>query len=46
MAIAPRALRALVSIAWQQVFENLWNYFQFILTLVILLQNIPLVKYN
>jgi hypothetical protein len=27
MAIATRALRALVSIAWQQVFENLSNYF-------------------
>jgi hypothetical protein len=34
MAIATRALRALVSIAWQQVFENLSNYFQFILTLL------------
>jgi hypothetical protein len=34
MSIATRALRALVSIAWQQVFENLSNYFQIILTLL------------
>jgi hypothetical protein len=34
MPIATRALRALVSIAWQQVFENLSNYFQIILTLL------------
>jgi uncharacterized membrane protein len=42
-----RALRALMSIAWQQVFQNLSNYFQFILTpLCYYYRQFPLVRYG